>query len=308
MLEANRVADRILDVATVILTHWGEPVGANRLGRTHWEEIVKLRILAFLGMLVVGAITGLAPVTVPAAEPASQARPQISAEASAALQRMGETLRAQQFSFQAQTIRVYAGANGEPLHIFHSLDVTVRRPNRLLASRTGDDGPGKLVYDGKTLFIGHGNKYASIAVPGTIEGMMKEAIGRLGVDFPLADFLTDAPAKSFLSGVKEGEVVNTVTIDGVPCLHMFFSQPPGIELELWVEKNDQSLPRRLVVTYRSLPGQPNFIATFSNWNFSVHPSDADFVFQPPPGAVKIALKAPAHPAPAGEAKAPGGAK
>jgi hypothetical protein len=272
---------------------------------------VKLRmILVLLGMLAGGGIAGFAPVTILAAEPASPAKPQISAEASAALQRMGETLRAQQFAFQAQTVRVYAGPKGEPLHIFHTLDVTVRRPNRLLVVRNGDDGPGKLAYDGKTLviYMGDANKYATIEVPGTIEAMMKEAMGRLGVDFPLADFLTDAPGKSFLSGVTEGSVVNTVTIDGVPCLHMFFLQPPGIELELWLEKNDQSLPRRLVVTYRSLPGQPSFIATFSGWNFSVHPTDADFVFQPPAGAVKVALKPPAGAVPAGQAKAPGAAK
>ena len=41
------------------------------------------------------------------------------------------------------------------------------------------------------------------------------AMGRLGVDFPLADFLTDAPNKAFLSGVTAGRVVNTVMIDGV---------------------------------------------------------------------------------------------
>jgi hypothetical protein len=173
--------------------------------------------------------------------------------------------------------------------------VTVRRPDRLLVNRNGDDGPGKIVYDGKTvvIYMVNANKYVAIPVPNTIEGMMKEAMGRLGVDFPLADFLTDAPAKAFLSGVTSGRVVDTVTIDGVPCLYMFFSQPPGIYLELWVEKNDQSLPRRLIVTYRSLPGQPDFVAEFSNWDLAVHPTDADFVFQPPAGAVQVALKAPA---------------
>ena len=64
-------------------------------------------------------------------------------------------------------------------------------------------------------------------MPDTIEAMMKEAMGRLGVDFPLADFLTDAPSKSFLSGVTAGEVVNTMPIDGIPCLHMFFPSHPA---------------------------------------------------------------------------------
>ena len=76
------------------------------------------------------------------------------------------------------------------------------------------------------------------------------------VDFPLADFVTDAPDKSFLSGVTSGREINTVTIDGVPCRHLLFTQPPGIELELWIEKNDTAVPRRLIVTYRSEPAQP----------------------------------------------------
>jgi hypothetical protein len=251
---------------------------------------VKLRILA---LLLVFANVGLVGHMHPAAA-AEGAVPAISAAASAALGRMGETLRGQQFSFQARTVRVYAGAGDEQLHIFHTLDVLVRRPNRLLVTRNGDDGASKLVYDGKTVFVyvADGNKYASIPVPDTIGGMMRVAMGRLGVDFPLADFLTDAPDKAFLNGVAAGHIVNTVTIDGVPCLHMVFSQPPGIGLELWLESNDRSLPRRLIVTYRTLPGQPNFIATFADWNFSVHPTDADFAFQPPPGAIKVALKPP----------------
>jgi hypothetical protein len=139
---------------------------------------------------------------------------------------------------------------------------------------------------------------------GTIEGMLKDAVGRVGVDFPLADFLSEAPNKAFLTGVSAGRVVNAVTIDGAPCDHLFFSQPPGIELELWLSKNEQALPRRLIVTYRSLPGQPNFIAEFSDWNFNIHPSDADFTFQPPAGAVQVELKpmaaAPPHKAKGGK--------
>jgi hypothetical protein len=264
---------------------------------------VKLRHIAALGGLLAGSIVGLTPANLTAAPPAKQATPAISEEASAALLRMGQTLRAAALSFQARTIRVYSEANGEPLHIFHTLKVTVQRPNHLLVEGSGDDGSNKLVFDGKTAVVYSAvqNKYASIAVPeGTIEGMMKEAVGRLGVDFPLADFLSEAPAKAFLSGVTAGRVVNTVTIDGASYDHLFFFQPPGIELELWLSKNDQALPRRLIVTYRTLPGQPNFIAEFSDWNLNIHPSDADFVFQPPAGATQVELKpvAAAAPAPA----------
>jgi hypothetical protein len=279
----------------------GVTLGELAVADFEGDRVVKLRHIAVLGGLLAGGIIGFVPVNVPAAEPAKQAQPAISEEASAALLRMGQTLRAEQFSFQAQAIRVYAEPNGEPLHIFHTMKVTVHRPNRLLVDVTGDDGSHKLVFDGKTavVFSAAANKYASIPVPdGTIEGMLKEAVGRLGIDFPLADFLTEAPNKAFLTGVTSGRVVNTVTIDGAPYDHLFFFQPPGIELELWLSKNDQALPSRLIVTYRSLPGQPNFIAQFSDWNFNIHPSDADFAFQPPAGATQVELKPIAAAAPA----------
>ncbi len=255
---------------------------------------MNLRHIAILGGLLAASIIGFVPIKVPAAQATTQQKkPAISEEASAALMGMGQALRAEQFSFQARTIRVFSDEKGEPLHIFHTMKIAVHRPNRLLVDVSGDDGAVKVVFDGKTVIVYSATqkKYASIPVPeGTIAGMLKEAVGRLGIDFPLADFLTEAPNKAFLTGVTEGRVVNTVTIDGVPCLHMFFVQPPGIELELWTEKNAQPLPRRLIVTYRNLPGQPNFIAEFSDWNFNIHPSDADFTFQPPPDAVQIQLK------------------
>jgi hypothetical protein len=261
---------------------------------------VTLRHMAVLGGLLVCGVMGLSPVATPAPPAAKEVKPAVSEEASAALARMGKSLSAEQFSFQAKTIRVYTDAGGEPLHIFHTLKVTVRRPNRLLAEVSGDDGSNKIVFDGKTatVYSVAENKYASIPVPeGTIEGMLKEAVGRLGIDFPLADFLSEAPDKAFLTGVTSGRVVNTVTIDGAPYDHLFFFQPPGIELELWLSKNEQSPPRRLIVTYRSLPGMPNFIAEFFDWNFSVHPSDADFTFQPPAGATQMELKPVAAVAP-----------
>jgi hypothetical protein len=254
---------------------------------------MKPRNAAFFVSLLATIVISLVAAGNTVARAANLPKPTISEDASSALARMGKTLQANEFSFRARTIRVYANQNGELLHIAHEFKVTVRRPDRLLVEGTGDDGPRRLIYNGKTavLALDDGKKYVSIPVPGTIEGMMQVVMGHFGVDFPLADFLTNAPDKAFLTGVTAGREVNTVTIDGVPCLHLVFSQPPGIELELWLENNDQSLPRRLIVTYRSLPGEPNFVAEMSDWNFAVHPSDAEFEFEPPAGAERLQLGA-----------------
>jgi hypothetical protein len=227
---------------------------------------------------------------------ASPATPAIPAEASEALQQMGKSLLSKQFSFQAKTLRVYADASGKFLHIGHTLKVLVRRPDRLRVAASGDDGAFQLYYDGATVVI-YGlekNAYVSAPVPNTIEKMMNEAMSRLGIDFPLADFLSEAPTKTFLSGVTAGEQAHDVTIDGVPCRHLLFAQP-GMEVELWLDKTEQSLPRRLVITYRSIKGQPNLIAEFSDWNFAVSPTDADFAFKPPEGAKQVELPASTPP-------------
>jgi len=164
---------------------------------------ISLKTVAVLAGLAVAGFVGFAP----AGHAAGPSQPAIGADASAAVAQMGKSLLADRFSFRAQTLRVYADTNGELLHIAHSMKVTVRRPDKLLIEVTGDDGSTKLFYDGKTvvLFGVDTKRYASLPVPNTIQGMMKEVMGRLGVDFPVADFLTDNPDKSFLFGSPREE-------------------------------------------------------------------------------------------------------
>ncbi len=241
-----------------------------------------------------------APMMVPPAQAATSPAPAISEDVSAAIAQMGKSLLSQEYSFQAHTLRVYVDKSGQMLHIAHTIKVLMRRPDHLAIDVTGDDASTKLFYDGKTvtLYGVETKKYATVPAPDTIQGMLDMIISKLHVDFPLADFLTNAPDKSFLAGVTSGREFNTVTIDGVPCRHLLFTQVPKIELELWIEKNDKALPRRLIVTYHAEPGDPSFVAELSDWDFSVHPTDADFTFQPPEGATKVELKPAAAAAPA----------
>jgi hypothetical protein len=248
-------------------------------------------VVAFAG-LYAGVVVNTTMLGGSPAVAATPPKPAINEDARSALAQMGTALLAKEFSFHAHTIRVYESQGKEQLHIVHDFEATVRRPDRLLVAGTGDDGPRKLIYDGSNVVfaLGDGKTYATLPVPNTIQQMMHVVMGRFGVDFPLADFLTEAPDKAFLTGVTAGREVNTVTIDGVPCRHLVFSQPPGIELELWLEK-DRAVPRRLIVIDNALPGSPNFVAEMSNWNFGVHPADADFTFTPPEDAKQVDFSA-----------------
>jgi hypothetical protein len=252
------------------------------------RRIMKRRTVVAFASLYAGVVLSTTMLGGSPAVAATPPKPAISEDARSALAQMGTALLAKEFSFHAHTIRVYESQGKEQLHIVHNFEATVRRPDRLLVAGTGDDGPRKLTYDGSNVVfaLGDGKTYATLPVPNTIQQMMYVVMGRFGVDFPLADFLTEAPDKAFLTGVTAGREVNAVTIDGVPCRHLVFSQPPGIELELWLEK-DRGMPRRLIVIDNALPGSPNFVVEMSNWNFGVHPADADFTFTPPEDAKQV---------------------
>ena len=255
-----------------------------------------------LSLLVTGGVAVLLATGHAASQPQNSSGA-VSADIADLIARMNKSLLAKEFSFQSNTLRAYVGPNGELLHIVHSSKITVRRPDRLAVESSGDDGAMKMLYDGKTLVI-YGvdqKQYVALPVPDELQGMVDTAESRLGVDFPLADFLADDPGKSILAGVTSGGQVGTATIEGVPCRHLYFDQEPGIEAELWLEDNERALPRRFLVTYKSLPGRPSFVAELSNWNFSTAHSDSDFVFQPPPDVTQLeAVARPGQAFPAGQ--------
>lgn len=156
----------------------------------------------------------------------------IDPEAKEAVAKMGKTLSTTgAFSFRSYAIRQYEKDN-LPLHIFHSAEVLVRRPDRLMVDINGDDGQAKIGYDGKTLTVysATANKYAQMQISGSIETMFRAASERMGVDFPLADLLADQPGQAFLDGVLTGKQVGEVTIDGQKCNHFFFLDLRGSSL------------------------------------------------------------------------------
>ena len=242
---------------------------------------------ATLGVVLVSAVLP----TARAAEQAAPVQPAISEEAGATIAAMGKTLSARSISFTAKAIRVYLDPSGQPLHIFHTIRVVARRPDRLTIEVSGDDGTHDLFYDGKSVAISSPDtkEYGTVAAPGDIASALNDVTEKLNVDFPLAGFLAESPDKAFLSGVIAGWQVGTAKIDGVDCLHLFFVLRGGVDVELWAENNGAALPRRLIVTHRLLPGQPNFIAQFTDWDTQTQPADSAFTFQPPPGAIRVEL-------------------
>jgi hypothetical protein len=259
------------------------------LTRTIVEPVLSLLLL--VGITALSSLPGHAADAPPSGVPE---------DAVAVLDRMSKTLEAKQFSFSSRTFRAYAGPNGELLHIAHATKTIMQRPDKLSVAITGDDGSIKAIYDGQNLVVYavEEKKYASLPVPGGIDKALDTLEARTKIDVPLADLLGNDPGKSLLDGVTSGGQVGRVTIEGTPCRHFFFVQADeDLEWELWLEDNDRALPRRVAITYRSLPGRPTFLAELSDWNFSIQVPDSDFEFKPPPGVTQVELAAANKPSP-----------
>jgi hypothetical protein len=63
-------------------------------------------------------------------------------------------------------------------------------------------------------------------------------------------------------------------------------------MQLWIAQGAQPLPRRVVITYKNAPGQPQFRADFYDWSVAPQADAAAFTFVPPAGAEQIMYLAP----------------
>ena len=103
----------------------------------------------------------------------------------------------------------------------------------------------------------------------------------------VSDILTRM-TESMKSMVKSGYYVGEATIAGILCDNLTLSNEDE-DVQLWVAKGDKPVPRRIVVTYKNLEGQPQFWAQFEEWNFSPNFSETIFSYSPPAHADRISF-------------------
>ena len=61
--------------------------------------------------------------------------------------------------------------------------------------------------------------------------------------------------------------------------------------QVWIEKAEPAPFRRIVITYKSEPGSPQFRADLLEWDFSPDVPDSLFTFKRPAGAEQVPLVA-----------------
>lgn len=193
-------------------------------------------------------------------------------------------------AFQVKAVVTYDVIlnSGKKLQMERLVEVMVRRPNRVRVEMKDDGGSHRIYYDGKTLSKHHldRNVYATVDAPETIDKMIDSLRAKYGITLPLADLLISDIAKSVRENAVSGVYAGLHYLQGVKHHHLLLSNQ-NVDFQIWIEDSARPVPRKIVITYLKMPGQPQITAVLSGWNFAPRLPDLVFDFVPPVDADEI---------------------
>jgi len=193
-----------------------------------------------------------------------------------------------QFSADTRNSLEVVLTSGQKIQFAHTARLSVQRPNKLRADRTGDLVEQSFYYDGKSLTLHNpGEKYyASVAAPGTLEEMLDFARSKLDIVAPAGDLINKNAYDVLMTDVTQGFVVGKSVVEGVRCDHLAF-RAPHVDWQIWIQEGKEPLPRKLVITTRDMANAPQFSVVVTKWNLKPTFTARTFTFTPPSGAKRV---------------------
>lgn len=259
----------------------------------------KLRFFLPLGLLVMALAMSFA---VPAAQAAGNATAEVVAapdpESKARLMDMAGLISgAEAFSVTIRSGYDTIQADGQRIEFGEKRKITLRRPDRVRVDAERSDGDrGLILFDGQTLtaFKPDDNIFAQVDKNGTVDDVLVYMVRDLGLTLPLARMFHSGFRQSLEKMATSVSFVEENFLFDVPTDHLT-ARSRDVDLQVWIAQGEKPLPRRAVITYKNEPGQPQFWAELSDWDFAPKVTDESFAFTPPAGAEKIPLLAPGRP-------------
>jgi hypothetical protein len=195
---------------------------------------------------------------------------------------------AKEFVFHAEITIDDILPSGPMIQYSGSLKAGVRRPDKARSLFSGDLRNSSSWYDGKTFTMLNKNLnlYAQWPAPSKLDSTMDKLQEKLGVTLPLSSLYYSDPYKRWMDGALVVIYAGEHFVNGQPTHHIIMVQE-DVDAQVWIHEGKQLVLRKVVLTYKNVPGNPQFTAMFSNWDFSPRLSDLLFSFSPPKGADKI---------------------
>ena len=176
----------------------------------------------------------------------------------------------------------------EKIQFTNSGEALLSRPDKLRAHRVGGYADVALYFDGKTVSVygKHINGYAQFDAPGTVDHLIEALRAGHGIALPGADLLQSNSYEILVAGVKEAKHIGRGVIDGRECEHLAFRNF-DTDWQLWVEVGKWPIPRKLVITSKTLTNAPQYTLRVKGWKTGIQPAPDAFAFVPPAGAKKL---------------------
>jgi len=184
--------------------------------------------------------------------------------------------------------------SGQKIEFGERRELTLRRPDRARVAVTRRDGSRReILFDGTqlTAFDLDEKVYATVPKPGTVDAALAYYTQDLKMRLPLRElFAADFP-EDLKHVLGSARLVGTETVGGVATDHVAFRRDSA-DVQLWIARDGDPLPQRIVITYRLAEGQPQFEADFHGWTFNPDVPDSAFTFAPAAGAERIPILPP----------------
>ena len=166
--------------------------------------------------------------------------------------------------------------------------VWVSKPNQLRSDYKGDERNTRFYYDGNsfTLYTTDLNFYATKTAPPSIDEVVKNVEVNYGITLPMSNLFVSDPCAAVTSDIQKSVFVGSNMVNRVPGYHILFTGEER-DWQIWVSRARQPLPMKVTITYKNLPGAPQYTAVLSRWNFISQIPDDTFTFEPPVGAIGI---------------------
>ena len=211
------------------------------------------------------------------------------AQARSLLKAMSDYLGAQKtISFEYDTNLDIVNTQQQKIGLASSGTLTLERPDKLHATRTGGFANVEMVFDGKTLTLlgKNGNLYAQVEAPGTIDHLVDELRDKYHRPVPAADLLMSDPYKELMAPVTDVKDLGSGVIRGVECDHLAF-RTKEVDWQIWIAQGARPYPCRHVITSKKVRGSPEYTLDIRAWKSGGEVASDAFKLEIPPGSQKL---------------------
>lgn len=179
----------------------------------------------------------------------------------------------------------------QKLGLASSGTVTMKRPDKLRATRSGGFADVEMLFDEKTLtlFGKNANLYAQVEIPGTIDHLIDELRVKYHKTLPAADLLMTNVYDQLMPAVIDIKDLGSGVIGGIECDHLAF-RTKEVDWEIWIAHGDRPYPCRYVITSKLIDDGPQYSILVREWKTGDEVAADDFKFKNSTKAKKIDLK------------------